>query len=174
MRSSNPLTRRTDFRRDETLDAARSFSDFKTGAAAMNPTRKAVCLLVVEDEGLIRLLLATELEQSGFEVLATDSASAALEAVRNSPEAFQALVTEVELDSPLSGFDVARRCREVQPQMPVVYIDGGCEQLFQREGEPGAVLLSRPSAASRLVGVLCELFDPPERPLESGLGEARL
>jgi CheY-like chemotaxis protein len=129
----------------------------------MDPNRKAVCLLVVEDEGLIRLLLATELEQSGFEVLATDSASAALEAVRNSPDAFQALVTDVDLGCPLSGFDVARRCREVSPEMPVVYIDGGCEQLFHSQGEPGAVLLSRPSAASRLVGVLCDLFGPPDR-----------
>jgi CheY-like chemotaxis protein len=129
----------------------------------MGPTRTAVCLLVVEDEALVRLVLETELEACGFVVLPTDSAGAALEVIENSPDGFQALVTDVQLGESLSGFDVARRCRQIRPGLPVIFLADGPEPALDAEAEPGAVMLGRPFQPDRLTGLLTQLLKAPAR-----------
>src|SRR5690348_5425999 len=83
-------------------------------------------VFVVEDEVLIQELLVDPLQEAGYQVLVASSGGEAIKLLEaEQTGSFRALVTDVNLGaaSP-SGWDVARRAREVHPDIPVVYITG--------------------------------------------------
>jgi CheY-like chemotaxis protein len=78
-------------------------------------------VLVVEDEWLLRLELATALEEAGFRVLEADSGEQALALLVEVPS-LALLVTDIRLGGAVCGWDVADACRAREPFMPVVYV----------------------------------------------------
>jgi CheY-like chemotaxis protein len=82
------------------------------------------------------------------------SASTAAEAIRQleAPDAaFAALVTDIDLRDNSSGWEVARRARELFPDLPVVYVSGGSAHEWASRGVPGSVMLTKPFALAQLV-----------------------
>jgi DNA-binding NarL/FixJ family response regulator len=68
-------------------------------------------ILLVEDEPLVRMTLATMLQTGGFQVMPVVHADEALEILEAVPD-ISAVVTDVELTSSgLDGFELARRVR---------------------------------------------------------------
>jgi len=127
------------------------------------------CLIVVEDEALLRLVIEMTLREDtdlDFRVLST--VGAALEVLEAEAERLDFLVTNIDLgDVELTGFDLARRARELNPDIFVVYISGASGHLFETEKVPGAIFLPKPFEADRLLAVLrnrCAEENPPEPP----------
>lgn len=84
----------------------------------------AVCL--VEDDALIRELLETSLTDAGFEVVEVSCRTKALAEFQADATRFRAVITDIRLGAGPDGWAVARRARELVPNMPVVYMSGDC------------------------------------------------
>ena len=119
-----------------------------------------VVVFVVEDEPLIQEVLQLALEEAGFAVItarSVDQAIAMLEA--QNPE-FRALITDINLASgKLTGWDVARRARELNPDLPVVYMTGDSAQEWSSMGVPNSVLLSKPFAPVQVTTAVSQLLN---------------
>jgi CheY-like chemotaxis protein len=77
-------------------------------------------ILLVEDEYLVRLILAEALMEAGFSVTEVDGG---VEAVRilDGPSRFDLLITDVQMPGPPDGIGVAQHARDRFPDMPVVF-----------------------------------------------------
>src|SRR5450631_1010687 len=63
--------------------------------------------------------------EAGFEIVIASSGEQAMELLDSSEGKFRALVTDINLGrDKLSGCEVARHAREIDPAFPVVYMSG--------------------------------------------------
>ncbi len=80
-------------------------------------------VLLVEDEPLISDIATDALEEQGFEVTAASNAREALHRLMvGSP--IDILFTDVNLPGGMDGAALARRARELRPDLPVIYTSG--------------------------------------------------
>jgi two-component system, response regulator PdtaR len=80
-------------------------------------------ILMVEDEILLRGMIAQYLQDRGCVVLEADSAEQA-SAICRSGQQVDVLVTDINLNGTGNGFDVAEVFRAAQPDVGVVYVSG--------------------------------------------------
>lgn len=79
-------------------------------------------ILVVEDEELVRDLIARELEEAGFVVIEAATAEAGLDVLETRPVGL--LFTDIRLPGPMDGWRLAEEARACNPHLPVVYATG--------------------------------------------------
>ena len=91
------------------------------GALQVNEvvTGVPVRVLVVEDEVLIRMLVAETLRQDGCDVMEAASADEAL-ALLGAADAPDVIVTDIRMPGRASGLDLAERARRQNPRIKVV------------------------------------------------------
>lgn len=77
-------------------------------------------ILVVEDEVLIRLVIAQYLRDCGYRVIEAAHADEALLVLRKSEIAIDVLFTDVEMPGSMDGFALAQWVRSNRPDMEVV------------------------------------------------------
>jgi two-component system cell cycle response regulator CpdR len=99
----------------------------------MTPTKT---LLLVEDEGLIRHDLKEGLVEAGFDVSDVAAGGTALSDIEADPSRFSGLVTDINLGKGPDGWEIARRARELLPNLPVVYISGHGSADWPSKGVP--------------------------------------
>ena len=104
-------------------------------------------ILVVEDEDLIRDVVVDILEGQGHEVLQAESGEQALQLCAE--VAPDLIFTDVKLPGQISGWDVAIRCRQSHPAIPVIYATG----YSQSDPRPvsGSIMLHKPYRLERLL-----------------------
>ena len=125
----------------------------------------APCILVVDDEALIHLMLEADLTDAGFTVIVENSVDDALARLEASGSNCQALVTDINLGKDRSGWDIARHARELNPHIPVVYMTGDSAQDWPIQGVPGSVLVCKPFASVQIVNAVAQLItDTPATP----------
>ena len=88
---------------------------------------------------------------------ASDGA-AAVEALETNPYPFCALVTDVNLGDGPDGWEVARRGRELNQALPVIYVTGAAGDQWKSEGVPGSLVLGKPSTVNQIVQGLRSLL----------------
>ncbi len=76
-------------------------------------------ILVVEDDMMVREMVSEALRDAGFEVVEAPDGASALEVCSRGE--LDALLTDIRLPGPISGWDVAEKCREGDPLLPVIY-----------------------------------------------------
>ena len=118
-----------------------------------------VPVLYVDDEPLIRDMMEAALHDAGFSVVLATTPAEALEAIQ-SPE-LRGLVTDINLADPTDGWEVARRAREANPQMPVVYVSGLCEGEWAIKGVPQSLMIAKPFAPAQIIVALSTLMAMP-------------
>jgi CheY-like chemotaxis protein len=79
-------------------------------------------ILVVDDEPMVRALIARVLGDEGYEVVAVANGRAALDAARGAEVAFDLIVTNNYMPG-LNGTELIARVREDFPTLPVLHID---------------------------------------------------
>ena len=77
-------------------------------------------ILVVEDDQLIRELLVEALREEGYDVVHASNGEQALEWCKRQAVA-DVLVTDIKLPGTVDGWQIAERCREHDPALPVIY-----------------------------------------------------
>jgi CheY-like chemotaxis protein len=104
--------------------------------------------LIVEDEWLVRVELATEFQDAGWKVLETSTGEGALALLR-AEQRIDILITDVQLSGYLSGWDIAEAFRAEHAEMPVIYttanaVDGSrrvpSSAFFDKPCKPGELL----------------------------------
>jgi CheY-like chemotaxis protein len=91
----------------------------KSNAAVISP----LCVLVVEDEGLVRLVAATHLSDKGFSV--TEAASADEAVVLLEGEGLGMLVfSDIQMPGLMDGVDLARWISRERPDLKVLLTSG--------------------------------------------------
>ncbi|HEX3363510.1 response regulator [Phenylobacterium sp.] len=108
-------------------------------------------LLYVEDEPLIQELAVTALEEAGFSLDTVSSGAAAIAAIDERGVDFKALITDIDLGTGPSGWDVAKHARERFPDLPIVYVGGGSSNDWPSLGVPGSIMLVKPYASAQLI-----------------------
>jgi DNA-binding NtrC family response regulator len=94
------------------------------------------CVLVLDDEDVVRELMVEILVRAGYEVRAEAAPEHALELVEN--REIDLVVTDLVMPS-LSGLDVLERIKEARPELPVVVVTGvGTDENLARAEMLGA------------------------------------
>ena len=79
-----------------------------------------MCILFVEDEPIISMVVAEGLTDAGHEVLAAFSADVAIEHVLSRPDRFSCLITHFNMSGALNGIDVINWTRAPYPKIPII------------------------------------------------------
>ena len=119
-------------------------------------------ILLVEDEGLIRLIAADLLQDEGFEVVeACDGDEAAR--LLDGPAGFDALFTDVQMPGSHDGVDVVMHARRRYPAIPVLVVSGYAPRLISRLSvlDPVAVFIGKPYDLAEIVKTLSRLTGRP-------------
>jgi CheY-like chemotaxis protein len=127
------------------------------------PTGPPLVVLVVEDEALIHELIGSALEDGGFAVLTAANGNEALGLLEEDKTPIRALVTDIDLGTKATGWHVAKRARELHPEIPVVYITGGSNDEWSANGVPNSFLGAKPFAPIQIVTAISNLLNaaPP-------------
>lgn len=105
-------------------------------------------ILVVDDEPSVRRVVRRYLERSGFSVLDAASGKEALEIFHRERRSVACVVTDVVMAG-ISGYELAKRLRSLQPSLPVLFMTGYSEHYGDASG--GEVCLPKPLDFERLV-----------------------
>ncbi len=121
-------------------------------------------ILLVEDELLIRLIVAEELTESGFEVYEAENGDQAAALIAEAPARFGLLVTDIHMPGTLDGIEFARLMRSRYPGIPIIYMTGrpGVLNDLRPFGTKEA-LVAKPFAPSELVAVVQRLLAEDDR-----------
>ena len=84
----------------------------------------ATRVLIVEDEFLIRLMLSESLADEGYNVAEASSADEALRILAADPASVDLVLTDIQLGAAMDGYELARRLREMVPELRVIYMTG--------------------------------------------------
>jgi DNA-binding response OmpR family regulator len=122
----------------------------------------AVLVFVVEDEPLIQDMLEAPLKDGGYEVATAASGEEAVSMLEAQGSTFQAVITDVNLGrDKLSGWDVAKRARELNTSVAVIYMTGDSGHDWAANGVPNSVLLLKPFAPAQVVTAVSQLLNAP-------------
>jgi two-component system cell cycle sensor histidine kinase/response regulator CckA len=131
-------------------------------SAPASPARAAgeETILLVEDELVVRRLIAEILESSGYSVLQAGDGPSALELIRRHTGSLDLLVTDVVMPG-MSGPDVAGAVAAMRPGTQVLYISGYTDSSVGHHGllEPGIAFLQKPFDAEVLTRKVREVLD---------------
>ncbi len=120
----------------------------------------AVLVFVVEDEPLIQDLLGCVLEDAGFQVATAVTGEEAVGKLEEQAPLFNSLLTDVNLrPGKLTGWDVAKRARELNPGLAVIYMTGDSADEWRSRGVPNSVLITKPFAPAQVVTALAQLLN---------------
>lgn len=112
----------------------------------------AVRVLLVEDEGLIRLVASQVLQDEGFEVVEAWSGDEAARLL-DGPDSFDILFTDVQMPGTLDGLDLALHARRRCPGIPVLVVSGYAAHLVTRLRvlDPAATFIGKPHSLDEVV-----------------------
>ncbi|MES2305076.1 MAG: PAS domain S-box protein [Gemmatimonadota bacterium] len=109
-------------------------------------------VLVVEDEQLVRSLIARTLQRAGYQVLTADGRAEAEALARDHTGKIDMLLTDVVLPQ-ANGRKVAEAVTRFRPGIPVVYMSGYTEDAIVHQGvlDPGITFLEKPFTREELL-----------------------
>ncbi|MBA2467293.1 MAG: response regulator [Sphingomonas sp.] len=125
----------------------------------------AVQILIVEDDALIAIALQDALQDAGYVVHHVGCGEEALAALNEHEPHLSGLITDIKCGGDVDGWVIARRAREIIPQLPVVYVSGDSANEHTAQGVPDSIMLQKPFAAAQVVTAISTLLNaaPPLR-----------
>jgi CheY-like chemotaxis protein len=119
-------------------------------------------VLLVDDEELVRQLLARLLTDSGFEVVEADNGSSALQFARRLDGALSLIVTDINMPV-MSGLEFARAVRRTDPRIPFLFITAVDPAMIN---EPGlrAETLAKPFTPDAFVDAVARMIAKVDGP----------
>ena len=123
------------------------------------PAQKSI--LLIEDEHLLSWLLEDTMLASGHLVRTATTGNDALAAIERSGP-FDLLVTDIRLKDGPDGWFLARRAREIEPGIGVLYMSGDSAGLHSSHGVLGSLMLSKPFEPRALEQRVARLLDGRE------------
>jgi CheY-like chemotaxis protein len=116
-------------------------------------------ILVAEDDQLIQSLVEETLRDGGFDTAIATSGEEALTLLQGNTGKYRALVTDINLQGKMDGWEVAQHAREIEPDFPVVYMSGNAAADWTSKGVPNSIMLAKPFAPAQLVTAVSNLLN---------------
>jgi CheY-like chemotaxis protein len=113
-------------------------------------------VLLVDDDDLVRAVLADMLSDAGYKVMATGDPLDAL----GLPEALgppDVLITDIDLRSELNGFEVASCAHHLWPKVRIILISGRYGDHASQSLDPRDRYIQKPFSSGRLLGAIEQL-----------------
>ena len=126
-----------------------------------------LAVLVVEDDALVQGMVDEALSEGGFGPQIVSSGEEAIALLQgDESNNWRALITDINLSGSLTGWDVAKRARELLSDLPVIYMTGAAADQWPSHGVPNSVLLQKPFAPAQVVTAVSQLLNgtPPVAP----------
>jgi two-component system phosphate regulon response regulator PhoB len=129
-------------------------------AAAAGSSSAARVALVVDDEPSVRRFISAVLSRKGWSVVEASDGSAALALVATRRPSL--VVTDYEMPE-LSGLELARRLRSVDPQLPILMVSGQPDAAAGILSVPGGRtgFAVKPFSPDELIAGIETLVGPP-------------
>jgi CheY-like chemotaxis protein len=113
-----------------------------------------MCILLVEDESLIRSIMADEFLDAGFDVIEARDGEEAIAILADPPRAFTLVVTDINMPGPADGFAVAARLRRDTQDIPVIFTTGHPDSLDRLKAMGGVQhIVAKPYSPAKLVAL---------------------
>ena len=119
----------------------------------------SVLILVVEDDRASGDGVKRALEEAGFRVILAESGEKATSAFDENAGEIGGLIADVKLGGNVTGWDVARHAREVNQDLPVVYITGFYVEDWAAQGVPKSILVQKPFAPAQIITAISSLLN---------------
>jgi DNA-binding response OmpR family regulator len=116
-------------------------------------------ILVIEDDQLIQSTVDEALTEAGFEPAIAASGEEAVMLLRGAKVEYRALVTDINLQGRINGWEVAKQAREINPAFPIIYMTGAAAEQWASHGVPNSILLTKPFAPAQLVTAVSQLLN---------------
>ena len=114
---------------------------------------------MVEDDPSIQTFLEEALSDGGFEAAVVASGEEAVTLLRGHDGKYKALVTDINLEGKMDGWEVAQHARESVPEYPIVYMSGAASADWTSKGVPNSIMLAKPFAPAQLLTALANLLN---------------
>ncbi len=94
-------------------------------------------------------------------MVAAESGDAAFDALDDDADPFRAMVTDMDLGAGPDGWEVARRGRELNDTLPVIYLSGGSGSgsEWQSKGVRNSAMIVKPSRIAQIAGAISALLN---------------
>jgi PAS domain S-box-containing protein len=112
-------------------------------------------VLVVEDDGPLRAIMARALTGAGYRVLAAASGQEAIELAASHLDPIDLLLTDVVMPG-INGRQLAEKLAAAHPSTPVLYLSGYTDEILGPQGvlAPGVDLLHKPFTTAELLAAV--------------------
>ena len=111
-------------------------------------------ILYVEDEPIVRMEMSDAMRVAGFRVVEAGTGKAAMECIHTEGASISGLVTDINLGAGADGWAVARAGRELNPNLPVIYVTAQSYDDWAARGVPNSALIAKPFVPAQLVVAL--------------------
>jgi CheY-like chemotaxis protein len=110
-------------------------------------------ILVVEDDPLVRVVAVEALIEEGFDVVEAVNGEQALQ--HCSEHLADLLFTDIRLPGDVDGWEIAERCRDQNPGIPVIYASGYSD--VEARPVAGSVFFRKPYRPADVVAAIRDL-----------------
>jgi len=119
-------------------------------------------ILVVEDDGALRELIPTMIEQLGYRVVTASTPSEALKLCAQEDAGFDLLLTDVVMPG-MSGRQLGDRVLELKPDLRVLFMSGYTSDMVTSRGvlEAGIHFIQKPFSMDELARKIQDVLDGP-------------
>jgi CheY-like chemotaxis protein len=125
------------------------------GRVAMDRSRsRAPRVLLVEDEVLISMMIEDAMVARGFEVYTATNAGDALQVLSEGPPV-DVLFTDINIEGDMDGAALARRARELHPELAVLYASGSMKSVAN--AVPGSTFVPKPYALADVCKMVAQM-----------------
>lgn len=120
-------------------------------------------ILVIEDHPMMRAMVGEVLESAGYKIVLVDGAEAALRLLADD---LAALVTDIHLGDGPDGWAIARRFRQLHPNLPILYMSADAADDWTFKGVPKSRMIRKAFGCSELLSSLADVLvvAPPDVP----------
>jgi CheY-like chemotaxis protein len=104
------------------------------------------------------------MREGGFSPVLASTGEEALSALDGRDD-IRAIVTDINLGQGITGWDVARRARELHPEIPIVYVSSVSREEWSAQGVPESILIHKPFAPAQIITAISQMLneaDPDE------------
>jgi CheY-like chemotaxis protein len=109
------------------------------------------CVLVVDDEAVVRRLVCAFLERAGFAVLAAGSGAEALDVFQQHRSVINLLLTDIIMPG-MAGAELVENIRKMDTSIPVLFMSAFCDRLDPRIERFGRI--AKPFTSEELIGTI--------------------
>ena len=114
------------------------------------------CVLVVDDEAVVRRLVCAFLERAGFAVLEAGSGAEALDVFQQHRSVINLLLTDIIMPG-MAGTELVEKIRKMDTNIPVLFMSAFCDRLDPQIEQFGCI--AKPFTNTELIGTIQTALD---------------